>query len=154
MFLCVLSPIFEFTKLSSHCECVCWECYWNGTDVYSTNRDRYMNCMYLLCSVRYFHTDTRNQLFSVTLDTTVIGNQTVACTQLSEEARTFECEFCYSAGISCQNIMTCISASASPTLLPTLREMAYCYRATASINHSTVAVIQDIFSTGMYGHDL
>ena len=110
--------------------------------------------MYLLCSVRYFHTDTRNQLFAVALDTTDIGNQTVACTQLSEVEGTFECEFCYSAGASCQNLTTCISASASPTLLPTLRELTYCYRATASINGTTVAMIQDMFNTGIHGYNL
>ena len=91
------------------------------------------------------NTDTRNQIFSLNPDTTNIGNQTVACILLSAE----ECEFCYSAGDSCQNL-TCIPATENPTLLPSLTEMTYCYRATASVNGNAVAVIQDTFNTGMH----
>ena len=98
----------------------------------------------------YFNTDTRNQMFSLILNTTKIGNQSVACTQLMrEEAGTFECEFCYSTGDSCQSL-TCIPATRTPTILPNLTELTYCYRATASVNGSAVAVIQDIFNTGSY----
>ena len=113
--------------------------------------------MYLIC-VFIVHdnviintcTDTRNPIFSLTLDTTNIGNQTVACILLSGEAGTFECEFCYSAGDSCQNLSTCIPATETPTLLPNLTELTYCYRATASVNGIAVAVIQDTFNTGMH----
>ena len=119
--------------------------------------------MYLLHSaapyestcILYFNTDTRNQVFSVSLDTTNIENQTVACSLLSGDAGTFECEFCYSAGDSCQNL-TCISATGTPTLLPSLTEPTYCYRATARVNGMAVAVIEDVFNTGMYflGYDI
>ena len=95
----------------------------------------------------YFNTDTRNQIFSLILDTTEIDNQSVACTQ-NEAAGTFECEFCYSAGDSCQ-ILACIPATGTPTRLPNLTELTYCYRATASINGIAVAVIQDTFNTGI-----
>ena len=88
-------------------------------------------------------------MFSLILNTTIPANQTVACTQLSGGTGTFECEFCYSAGNSCQNL-TCISASRPPTFLPVLMEHTYCYRATANVSGSTVAVIQDTFNTGMY----
>ena len=96
-----------------------------------------------------YNTDTRNQIFSLTLDTTNIGNRTVACNLLSGDAGTFECEFCYSAGESCQNL-TCIPATGTPTLLPNLTELTYCYRATASANGTAIAVIQDTFNTGMH----
>ena len=92
-----------------------------------------------------YNTDTRNQIFSLILDTTNIGNQTVTCTLLSAE----ECEFCYSAGDSCQNL-TCIPATETPTLLPSLTELTYCYRATASVSGNAVVVIQDTFRTGMH----
>ena len=90
----------------------------------------------------YVNTDARNQIFSLTLGTTNIKNQTVACLLLSAE----ECEFCYSAGDSCQNL-TCIPATETPTLLPSLTEVTYCYRATASVSGNAIAVIQD---TGMH----
>ena len=103
--------------------------------------------MYLPCW--YFNTDIRNQMFSLILDTTnTPGSQFVVCTQVSEEVETFECEFCYSVGDSCQNLTTCISVNGTPTLLPNLTELTYCYRATASINDVAVAVIQDTFNTG------
>ena len=91
-----------------------------------------------------YNTDTRNQIFSLILDTTNIGIQTVACILQSVE----ECEFCYSAGDSCQNL-TCIPATETPTLLPSLTELTYCYRATASVSGINVAAIQDTFNTGM-----
>ena len=98
-----------------------------------------------------FNSDTRNQMFSLILDTTEIGNQSVACTLfMGEAAGTFECEFCYSAGDSCQNV-TCIPATGTPTLLPNLTELTYCYRATARVNGTAVAVIRDIFNTGKHG---
>ena len=88
-------------------------------------------------------------MFSILLDTTQFGNQNVACTRLTREsAGTFECEFCYSEGDSCQNI-TCIQATETPTLLPNLTELTYCYRVTASINGIAVAVIEDTFNTGI-----
>ena len=91
-------------------------------------------------------------MFSLILDTTVeIGNRSVACTLLMwEAARTFECEFCYSAGDSCQNL-TCIPATETPTFLPNLTELTYCYRATTRVNDTAVAVIQDTFNTGKHG---
>ena len=94
-----------------------------------------------------YNTDSRNRIFLLILDTTNIGNQTVACILLSAE----ECEFCYSAGESCQNL-TCIPATRTPTLLPNLKEMTYCYRATAStsVSGNAIAVIQDNFRTGMH----
>ena len=91
------------------------------------------------------NTDTRNPISSLILDTTTTGNQTVACILLSGEAGTFECEFCYSAGYSCLNL-TCIPATTTPTLLPNLTELTYCYRATASVNGIAIAVIQDTFN--------
>jgi hypothetical protein len=100
----------------------------------------------ILYSLRYVNTDTRNQIFSLILDTTNVENQTVACILLSSVE---ECEFCYSAGDSCQNL-TCIPATTTPTPLPSLTEMTYCYRATASANGIAVAVIQDTFNTGMH----
>ena len=99
--------------------------------------------------IMYFNTDTRNQVFSVSLDTTNIENQTIACSLLPGKAGTFECEFCYSTGDSCQNL-TCISAARTPTLLPSLTEPTYCYRATARVNGMAVAVIEDVFNTGSY----
>ena len=102
----------------------------------------YCTCTSCVCQ---YNTDTRNQIFSLTLNTTNIGNQTVACILLSAE----ECEFCYSAGDSCQN-PTCIPAIETPTLLPSLTELTYSYRATASANGIAVAVIQDTFNTGMH----
>lgn len=90
-------------------------------------------------------------MFSVNLDTTNIENQTAACSLLSGEAGTFECEFCYSAGDSCQNL-TCISATGTPKLLPSLTEPTYCYRATARVNGIAVVVIKDFFNTGSYNN--
>ena len=99
----------------------------------------------LLCfNVHY--TGTRNEIFSLTLDTTNIGNQTVAC---SGEAETFKCEFCFTTGDTCQNL-ACIPATGTPTLLPSLTELTYCYRATASVNGIAIAVIQDTFNTGTH----
>ena len=86
-----------------------------------------------------------SEMTSLTLDTTNIGNRTVTC---SGEADTFECEFCYSTGDSCQNL-ACIPATGTPTLLPSLTELTYCYRATARVNGVAVTVIQDTFNTGM-----
>ena len=106
--------------------------------------------MCILYSVLYFNTDTRNRIFLLILDTTNIGNQTVACTLLSGVTGTFECEFCYSAGDSCQSL-TCISAIGTRILLSNLTELTYCYRATASVNRIDIAVIQDTFNTGMNG---
>ena len=92
-------------------------------------------------------------MFSLILDTTNIGNQSVACTLLSGVTGTFECELCYSAGDSCQSL-ACIPATGTPTLLPNLTELTYCYRATASINGIPVAIIEDTFNTGMHGYDM
>ena len=106
-------------------------------------------CILHVCiMVCQYNTDTRNQIFSLILDTTNIGNQTVACILRSAE----ECEFCYNAGDSCQNL-TCIPATRTPTLLPNLTELTYCYRATLSVSGNAVAVIQDTFRTGilLYG---
>ena len=63
---------------------------------------------------------------------------------------TFECEFCYSANTSCQNLQSgsCITINESTTALPLLTEVTYCYLATAKINGNPVAVIQGNFSTG------
>ena len=88
---------------------------------------------------------SENQIYLLTPDTTNIGNQTVSCILLSAE----ECEFCYSTGDSCQNL-TCISATETPILLPSLTELTNCYHATASVSGNPVAVIQDTFNTGMH----
>ena len=93
----------------------------------------------------YIDTDISNRIFSLIYDTINIGHRTVACVLLSAE----ECEFCYSAGDSCQNL-TCIPANETPILLPSLTELTYCYRATASENGTAVAAIQDTFNTGMH----
>ena len=108
------------------------------------------DCYTKFNALTYIYTDSRNQLFSLILNSTIPANRTVACTQLTRGAGTFECEFCYSAGDSCPNLMTCISVSETPTVLPNLTELTYCYRATANISGTAVAVIQDTFNTGIH----
>ena len=95
--------------------------------------------------------DSRNQIFSLKIATTDGNNPTVVCTQvISEGQGTFECEFCYSADTSCLNLQSgsCITINESTAVLPSLTEVTYCYRATARISGSQVAVIQGNFSTG------
>ena len=110
-------------------------------------------CVLHVFTLYYFNAGSRNQVVSLILNTTIPDNQTVACAQLSGGMETFECEFCYSAGDSCQNLTTCISAAVTPTLLPSLTELTYCYHATASVNGVAVAVIQDTFNRGIHRYE-
>ena len=168
MLLYLLPPILKPPQFSFFCQCGTSECCWKWRDMYFTNRDKYVNWNYkikcimaqihwevVICTSHwYFNADITNQMISLILNTTNNpGSQSVACSQVSEEAGRFECDFCYSAGDSCQNLTTCISATVTPTLLPSLTELTYCYRATASINGVAVAVIQDTFNTGMHGYN-
>ena len=96
--------------------------------------------------------DLRNQLFYLKISSTDANNRTVKCTQVIPMGRgTFECEFCYIAGISCENLQSgsCIRIYESTAALPLLTEVTYCYRATARINGNPVAVVQGNFSTGI-----
>ena len=118
--------------------------------MYSTNANQYVrSCHYLFsCESVISVSDTNNQALSLILITTNPNNQIVRCNQHSEEFGSFECEFCYDPGISCQNLTTCITVNSSATSLTQLTEVTYCYRATAKVNGIPVAVIQDTFSTG------
>ena len=97
---------------------------------------------------RCYLSDIRNEVFALTLATANSVNQTVGCAPLLEGSGTFECEFCYGSGTSCQDFTTCLAVNNSVTSLPKLTEVAYCYRATARVNGIPVVVVQDTFSTG------
>ena len=121
--------------------------------MYSTNANQYVrSCHYLFsCESVISVSDTNNQALSLILITTNPNNQTVRCNQQLEGFGSFECEFCYGPGASCQDLATCITANNSATSLTPLTEVTYCYRATARVNGIPVAVIQDTFGTGKSG---
>lgn len=87
---------------------------------------------------------------TLSISTTDPNNRTVKCSPRSLEFGRFECEFCYSPGTSCQGLSSesCITIDESITVLPTLNEVTYCYRATARFNGTSVALIQNTFSVG------
>ena len=107
---------------------------------------------YTLClTIIMYISDSRNQIFTLKIFSTSTNNRTVECSQVMPmRQETFECEFCYSANISCQNLQSgyCITINNSAAALPLLNEVTYCYRATARINGNATAVIQGNFSTG------
>ena len=71
--------------------------------------------------------------------------------QGSSLGQSFECKFCYNSDSTCQsqsgdgNNWICSDASSGTASLTDLTEGTYCYRATAIIDGSSTAVVQDTF---------
>lgn len=79
----------------------------------------------------------------------------VTCTkgQGLSPGQSFSCDFCHSSTNSCQGTMSCWQGldSTNTLALPRLSEGTYCYRATAFVNGSPAAVVQDTFSIPQQG---
>lgn len=90
-----------------------------------------------------------NSYITLSVDATV---GSVICTrgQGLSSRQTFLCDFCYAPDGSCQDPMSCIGLDSTSTL-PTLSEGTYCYRATAVVDGTPAAVVQDTFNVRQQG---
>ena len=96
-----------------------------------------------------------NSLLTISLQTGSDNSLTVECSQGqdSTQGQTFECEFCYSSTETTSACHTgssissnCINLERPTMALSTLTQGTYCYRATAIIDGTLSAVVQDSFS--------
>ena len=99
-----------------------------------------------------YTSDSKNQVFTLRISSTNLTNRTVECTPNYKTGTmgTFDCEFCYNPLSSCQSTtFTFCQVITESFSLSSLNELNYCYRATARINGTLVAMIQGNFSTGI-----
>ena len=85
----------------------------------------------------------------LTISTTNPIDQRVGCLPNSRGLKGFECEFCYKPVSSCVNGPNMCEVIDGQFFFPSpLNKLTYCYRATARINTTSVAIVQGNFNTG------